>query len=64
MIQITIEDADIKQIFVGTMVRYTVEHPNNDAVLARCDTRAEAVAVREAFNDLARQLRGIGFKVK
>lgn len=63
MIKIVIEDADIGRSSTTTRVEFIVQHPSNGAILAYCDTKEEAVAVREGINDLARQLRGIGHKV-
>lgn len=62
MIKIVIEDAEVKELS-STHDRFIVRHPSNDAILAYCDTKEEAVAVCEGINDLARQLRGIGHKV-
>lgn len=42
---------------------WRVVHPTNDAILAYCDTRAEAVRVLDAINDMPRMLRGVGMKV-
>jgi hypothetical protein len=59
MIRPTIHDALVKPYKVG----WIVEHPHRGIVLAYCDTRDEAVAYREALNDLPRQLRGYGQRV-
>ena len=61
MIHLKTNDARVQLQPNGT---WTVIHPASDAVLAACDTKEEASVVREAFNDLARQLRAVGHKVK
>ena len=53
MITLAITDANIHQ----SGKRWHVVHPHNDAILAYCNTREEAVAVREMINDMPRQMR-------
>lgn len=60
MIVLLTDDARIQQSSLGWLVL----HRSNSAVLATCETREEAVTVREAYNDLARQLRRIDCRVK
>ena len=67
MLRSIIEDADVKQrgaIDAKTgKIGWAVIHPSNGAILAYADTEEEAVAYREAINDLPRQLRALGVKV-
>jgi homospermidine synthase len=62
MINIVIDDARVSRS--PTKQGWYVYHPCNDAILAYCDTEAEAKAVCEAINDMARVLRAVGEKVK
>lgn len=64
MIRLTTDDAEVEcSASVSRSQRWHVVHPGGE-VLAYCDTKKEAVQVREAFNDLARQLRAIGSVVE
>lgn len=45
-------------------IGWAVVHPTNGAILAYCDTEAEARAYKEALNDLPRQLRAVGVECK
>lgn len=60
MIKSLIEDAKIGQ---GIPNGWHVIHGGNGAVLAYCDTKAEAEAYREAVNDLPRLLRAVASTV-
>lgn len=68
MIQIVVEDAEVSQCGAydprTKTTGWACVHPSNGAILAYCDTEAEAIAVREAINDLARQLRATGKEVR
>lgn len=59
MIAFSICDADIRQ----HGKQYIVVHPSNGAILAYCQDLEAAKAVRDAINDLPRQLRGQGWRV-
>jgi len=62
-----IEDAYVKQCGVQDAktgeIYWALVHPSNGAILAYADTKDEAVAYKEAINDIPRRLRGIGFEV-
>lgn len=64
MIQYTIEDAEVKQCGLrrGDEIGWAVV--SHGICIAYADTKEEATAAREAINDLARQLRAIGHKVR
>lgn len=56
MINIAIKDARVVERTDGG---FYVEHPQNDAILAYCDTNDEAKAVVSVLNDLAAQIENI-----
>lgn len=62
MINIVIEDAVVINLATD-ITSFAVKHPNNEAILAYCDSKEDAFAFQAAINDLARQLRRAGFKV-
>jgi hypothetical protein len=59
MVKLTTDDAKISKQPSGEVY---VTHPTNGAILAYCNSEAEARDVVELLNDLARQLRGLGHK--
>lgn len=62
MIIFTICDPDI---IVQNGGPWLVVHPDDpEAVLATCDSEAEAKRARDAINDMPRVLRGVGETVK
>ena len=64
MINIVIEDVIVNHNEQNNFgQKWYVSHPNNPSILAYCDTENEAKRVRDAINDLARQLRSLGFQV-
>lgn len=60
MIQLAITDAKIRTYSPSGGSRVLVVHPQNDAILAYCDTEAEARMVREIINDMPRLIRENG----
>jgi len=59
--RIVIEDADI--VHMSDRSEWILKHPSNGAVLAYCDSREEAVAIREMINDMQRKLHDPDFRV-
>jgi hypothetical protein len=51
MIRFVIEKAEVKKSIRGCWI---VKHPNNGAILAYCDTEAEATRVCDALAELGR----------
>lgn len=66
MILIAITDAKVEKLgkrwIVTHPVERTLELPR--AILAYCDTEAEAKRVRDAINDIPLHLRGVGERVR
>lgn len=63
MINIVIEDGIVK-VDENDPDKWVVKHPHNHAVLAYCNFKSEAEAARDMINDMARQLRSVGHKVR
>lgn len=60
--RIVIEDANIIQMS-DRSERWILTHPSNGAILAYCDSREEASAIRELINDMRRKLHDPDFRV-
>jgi hypothetical protein len=63
MLRSVIEDAAAVQCGTGK-TGWALVHPNNGSILVYADTKDEALAYKEAINDIPRQLRAAGFEVK
>jgi hypothetical protein len=57
MIFFNLKDCKIVDASKSSGSRYWIEHPQNDAILASCDTEAEAQIIISELNELSKKFQ-------